>query len=55
MTFTPGSTQIGLVAIRVDEFRNGVKIGSTIRDMQVIVINCGTNSTPSMANPINIR
>jgi hypothetical protein len=54
MTFTPGSTQIGLVAIRVDEFRNGVKIGSTIRDMQVIVINCGTNSTPSMANPINI-
>ncbi|MFN8316284.1 MAG: hypothetical protein U0T32_07550 [Chitinophagales bacterium] len=54
MTFTPNGTQIGLVAIRVDEFRNGVKIGSTIRDMQVIVINCGTNSTPSMANPINV-
>ncbi|MBL7801603.1 MAG: hypothetical protein JNL95_12860, partial [Chitinophagales bacterium] len=54
MTFTPGGTQIGLVAIRVDEFRNGVKIGSTIRDMQVIVINCGTNSTPAMGAPTTI-
>ncbi len=54
MTFTPGGTQIGLVAIRVDEFRNGVKIGSTIRDMQVIVINCGTNSTPAMGAPNTI-
>jgi len=45
MSFTPNATQIGVVAVLVEEYRNGVLIGSTIRDMQIVVINC-TNNTP---------
>lgn len=38
--------QIGILAVLVQEYRNGVLISSTIRDMQFSVINC-TNSYPS--------
>ena len=48
MTFTPNGPQIVAVAVRVDEYRNGVLIGSVIRDMQIVVINCSNN--PPVAN-----
>lgn len=31
------------VAIRIDEFRNGIKIGSVLRDMQITVAACSNN------------
>jgi gliding motility-associated-like protein len=40
INFTPSMNQIGVMAIRVNEFRNGQRIGSTIRDMQVYTQNC---------------
>jgi gliding motility-associated-like protein len=52
-SFTPTTNQIGIVAVRVEEYRAGVLIGSTIRDMQVIVLNC-VNQTPTISNPTNI-
>lgn len=33
------------IAIRINEFRNGIKINSTIRDMQILVRSC-TNEAP---------
>ncbi|MCZ2356165.1 MAG: gliding motility-associated C-terminal domain-containing protein [Bacteroidia bacterium] len=34
------NVQIGVLAIKVKEYRNGVLIGTIIRDVQVIVLNC---------------
>lgn len=51
ITFTPTQQQIGVTAIRVDEYRNGVLIGSVTRDMQFIILNCN-NALPT-ASGIN--
>lgn len=34
ITFTPNIMQVGIVCVRVEEFRNGVKIGEVVRDIQ---------------------
>lgn len=47
LNFTPSQNQIGIMAILVREFRNGVQIGSCIRDMQVYTQPC-TNNLPTI-------
>ena len=47
MSFTStGTNTVGnyALAINVDEYRNGVHIGRTVRDMQVMVANCASSS-----------
>ncbi len=46
LTFTPSSIQIGIMAIKVTEYRNGVVLGSVIRDMQIYTTAC-TNNLPT--------
>ena len=46
LTFTPNQTQIAVMKVKVDEFRNGVLIGTIERDMQLIIQNC-TNQPPT--------
>ncbi|MGK0387982.1 MAG: hypothetical protein ACI94Y_000710, partial [Maribacter sp.] len=46
ISFTPTATQVGVLCIRVEEYRNGVKIGEVVRDMQFTVINC-SNQAPT--------
>lgn len=41
MTFTPSMVQNGVIAMRVNEYRNGKIIGSTMREIQITVLNCG--------------
>jgi len=48
LNFTPSQIQIGILAIRVKEYRNGVQIGSTIRDMQIYTQFCN-NSNPTLS------
>lgn len=48
ITFTPSQTQIGIMAIRVKEFRNNQLVGSVIRDMQVYTVICN-NNLPSVS------
>ncbi|MDW8057312.1 MAG: hypothetical protein RMJ57_03455, partial [Bacteroidia bacterium] len=48
---TPNQLAVGVVCIRVEEFRNGVKIGEYLRDIQVRVISC-SNQLP-VASGIN--
>jgi hypothetical protein len=43
MTFTPNGVQNGVIAVEVREYRNGVLISRSIRDMQIVVINCTNN------------
>lgn len=40
INFTPSMNQIAVMAIRVNEYRNGQWIGSTIRDMQIYTQIC---------------
>lgn len=51
LSFTPSQTQIAVLKVGVDEFRNGVLIGHIERDMQIIVTNC--NNSPPVAGGIN--
>ncbi len=52
MNFIP--TQVGnyTIAVRVDEYRNGVFVGSTIRDIQFVVISC-TNAPPTVNDTLS--
>ncbi len=51
INFTPSSLQVGVIAIRINEYRNGQHIGSVIRDMQVYTRSC-FNAFPA-ASAIN--
>lgn len=45
LKFTPANTEQDVIAVQVNEYRNGVLVGSTMRDIQLVVINC-LKSTP---------
>lgn len=51
ISLTPSINQIGVICVKVEEWRNGVKIGEVIRDIQIIAVNC-TNDPPT-ASPIS--
>ncbi|MBW8051105.1 MAG: hypothetical protein FVQ77_12350, partial [Cytophagales bacterium] len=48
--FTPDSAQFGIVKILVEEYRNGILIGTSVRELQVIAQNC-TNIQPVFSTP----
>lgn len=50
LNFTPDVAQRGITAILVKEYRNGKLIGTTMRDLQIVVQNC-TNSLPVWGAP----
>lgn len=47
INFTPSMMEIGITAISIDSYRNGVKIGTVMRDIQFIVSNCNPNILPT--------
>ncbi|MCB0600489.1 MAG: HYR domain-containing protein, partial [Saprospiraceae bacterium] len=50
--FVPVGYQVGVVCIKVEEFRAGVKIGEVTRDLQIAVVACNANNnTPVAATP----
>ena len=46
LSFTPNAIQVALVVNRIDEYRNGVKVGSMMREMNFIVLNNCNNQSP---------
>lgn len=46
MSFTASGTQQAVVTVLVREFRNGQLIGTTMRDLQLVVLNC-SNQLPT--------
>lgn len=53
MTFTPTSTGQYVVTMRVDEYRNGVKIGSTMRDIKMVILSCN-NKPPVVQDSLSV-
>ncbi len=49
LTFTPSIQQNAAITIQVSEYRNGVLIGTVMRDIQVVVLNC--TAAPPAFNP----
>ena len=48
LNFKPDNTQVSTVVTRVTEYRNGVEVGSAVREMNFIVLaNCANNNPPS--------
>lgn len=47
LNFTPNASAVGILAIRVKEFRNGLLIGTVLRDMQFQTVSCANNSLPA--------
>lgn len=45
--FTPSQLQVTVMAVLVQEYRNGLLIGSVVRDIQVTVLNCN-NDLPTL-------
>lgn len=42
-------------SIRVDEYRNGIKVGSMLREMQVYIFKCGGGTVPTTYEPVKVR
>jgi hypothetical protein len=57
LNFTPSQTNVDVLALQVSEYRNGVLVGSTIRDVQVKILTCtvptATQYPPSNLNSAN--
>lgn len=53
LTPTPGSIEVGVLCIYVEEYRNGVKIGQVVRDMQITVQIC-SDSVPEISGASNV-
>lgn len=47
LAFTPNATQRSLVVYKVSEYRNGVLIGTSMREMTFVVLNNCNNTAPS--------
>jgi hypothetical protein len=45
----PTQVEIGVVCIKVEEFRNNVKISESIQDVQISVRDCGANTLPRLS------
>ncbi|GIV33612.1 MAG: hypothetical protein KatS3mg031_1147 [Chitinophagales bacterium] len=56
MGFTPSIQQTAVITVIVEEYRNGVLIGTTMRDIQVVVLppNLCSNTSPSINSIHNI-
>ncbi len=50
ISFTPNALQVGILCVLVEEFRDGIKIGETTRDMQFTVLECTQDTIAQDAN-----
>ncbi len=48
MSFTANTPQVAVICVLVEEYRNGVKIGEIVRDMQFVIQNC-SNQLPALS------
>jgi gliding motility-associated-like protein len=55
MTFQPTSTEIDVITFLVREYRNGVLVGSVMRDVQLNVYNCTALCLPDPTPPQNLN
>ena len=53
LTPVPGNVVIGVLCVEVSEYRNGVLLSTTTRDIQFFVMNCSANNNPRI-NQLNV-
>ena len=46
ITFTPSGVQVAVMTVKVCEYRQGTLVGCTMRDLQVVVIDCPSTQAP---------
>lgn len=46
VTPQPGLVAVGVVCIYIEEWRNGILVNTNMRDIQLAVVNCPSNTTP---------
>jgi len=54
MSFTPTQQGVYVIDVLVSEYRNGQLIGTTMRDIQIVVINC-TNNPPNINSCLTLQ
>lgn len=58
ISFSPLGAQRPVIAVLIEEYRNGVKIGSIRRDMQWLILNCNNEAlsvdNPNSSNILNV-
>jgi gliding motility-associated-like protein len=54
ISFTSSQVQSPVVTIKVDEYRNGVWIGSVFRDIQMVVLSCPFEPTAMNIDPTSV-
>lgn len=47
LTPSPGNMETAVICIQISEYRGGILVGTTTRDVQVSTLNCGANSVPN--------
>lgn len=47
MNFTPNAVQRSLVDVQVNEYKNGVLVGTSMREMTIVVLNTCNNNPPT--------
>jgi len=52
--FRPMLAQVTVIALKINEFRNRVKIAEVTRDLEFIVISCTSNAAPTVTTPFNV-
>ncbi|PCH98178.1 MAG: hypothetical protein COB85_02040 [Bacteroidetes bacterium] len=52
LNLAPDTFQTCIVTVLVEEYRNGVLIGSIMRDIQVLVLDCPGNIQPNIVSPL---
>ena len=54
LNFTPNAIQQSLVVTKVNEYRNGVLVGSAMREMTFVVYNCNNNPPGGLISSNNL-
>jgi gliding motility-associated-like protein len=54
MSFTPAVTSENVVSIKVHEYRNGIEIGTVIRDIQMIIQPCNVPPPDVIVDPASV-
>ena len=52
LSLAPDTFQTCIITVLVEEYRNGVLIGSIMRDIQVLVLDCPGNIQPYIVSPL---
>ncbi|MCI5056482.1 MAG: T9SS type A sorting domain-containing protein [Flavobacteriales bacterium] len=51
LNLTPVALEVSVFAVKIEEYRNGVLLGTSIRDMQVQTVQCQGNNLPTVYSP----